>query len=259
MRNPANRFLAAISTAVVSIGNPGEGGRGFVIELLEQRHDSVRVALPERLIITAAHCLPESPGPHPWVVDSGIWMLLAPLGKQPTIFVTCRFMDPVADIAVLGSPDDQLMPREAEAYKSLTKAAHALPIGILKPKFAAEVDTWLMSLDGRWFQCKTNYHLHDVLWTKAKQRIQGGMSGSPIVAANGAAIGVVSCFIKETGGGPKETEGGPHAQLCAHLPAWLLQRAYTKTTASRLTAEGKQGLRGLRDLNQDPSWVPPSS
>jgi hypothetical protein len=244
MRNPANRLLA--STAVVSIG---KGCRGFVIELPEQRHDSVRVA-PERLIITAAHCLElgEVPGPLSWD-DERNWTLklLAPLGEEPTIRVTCRFMDPVADIAVLGSPDDQVL---AEAYNDLTKAAHALPIGILKPKFAAEVDAWLMSLDGRWFQCKTNcktnYRSHDVLWTKSKQPIQRGMSGSPIIAGNGAAIGVVSCSIK-TEGGPKETEDGAHPQLCAHLPAWLVQRAYTKTTASRLTAEGKRGLRGLRD------------
>jgi hypothetical protein len=43
--------------------------------------------------------------------------LLAPLGKKPAIWGQCLFTDPVADIAVLGSPDEQSLSKEAEAYQ----------------------------------------------------------------------------------------------------------------------------------------------
>jgi hypothetical protein len=91
----------AQATAIVRVG----GGRGFVIES----------AFDERLVVTAAHCLPSMPEPHPWADDTRIWKLLAPLGEKPSIVAECRFVDPVADIAVLGSPDNQSLWDEAEA------------------------------------------------------------------------------------------------------------------------------------------------
>jgi hypothetical protein len=153
----------------------------------------VPVTLRERMIVTAAHCLPSLPTPHPWAQDSRNWKLLAPLGERPSIVATCRFVDPVADIALLGSPDNQEMYEEAEAYEALTDAATALPIGFLPSKFAAELNGWLLSLDGAWFSCTVNYRSDGGLWTNATRAIEGGMSGSPIVADNGAAVGVLSC------------------------------------------------------------------
>jgi hypothetical protein len=72
----------------------------------------------------------------------------------------------------------------------------------------------LLSLDGRWFSC-TIRHFGGPLWiTHAAERVLGGMSGSPIVAVSGTAIGVV-CTITS----PRE--GGPNARL--NLPGWLLR------------------------------------
>ena len=48
--------------------------------------------------------------------------------------------------------------------------------------------------------------------------INGGMSGSPIITQDGAAIGVVSM----SGGGAdhnRHTEGGPNPHLAYHLPS----------------------------------------
>ena len=69
-------------------------GRGFVVE-----------GAGERLVITAAHCLPFLPpaqsffGPK----ERTYGPLLAPLGDEPRAWAVCRFVDPIADIAVLGS------------------------------------------------------------------------------------------------------------------------------------------------------------
>ena len=91
-------------------------GRGFVVE-----------GAGERLVITAAHCLPFLPpaqsffGPK----ERAYGPLLAPLGDEPRAWAVCRFVDPIADIAVLGSPDNP----HADDYKVLMRTAMALSIG----------------------------------------------------------------------------------------------------------------------------------
>jgi hypothetical protein len=52
--------------------------------------------------------------------------------------------------------------------------------------------------------------------THAAERVLGGMSGSPIVAEAGTAIGVVCTTTS-----PRE--GGPNAHLSDNLPGWLLR------------------------------------
>jgi hypothetical protein len=55
----------------------------------------------------------------------------------------------------------------------------------------------------------------------AADGIAGGMSGSPIVAENGTAIGIV-CL----GSGTTleiQTEGGPNPRLMGNLPGWFLK------------------------------------
>jgi hypothetical protein len=179
-------------------------GRGFVVE-----------GAGERLVITAAHCLPFLPpaqsffGPK----ERAYGPLLAPLGDEPRAWAVCRFVDPIADIAVLGSPDNP----HADDYKALMGTATALSIG---DPVRHPVNFWaparLLSLDGRWFSC-TIRHFGGPLWiTHAAERVSGGMSGSPIVAVAGTAIGVV-CTIT------LPREGGPNARLSDNLPGWLLR------------------------------------
>jgi hypothetical protein len=81
-------------SAVVTVGD----GRGFVIK---HRHD--------RLVVTAAHCLPRFPPCHgaSYLEERTYSELLAPLGDDLAVWAECLFADPIADIAVLGSPDDQ--------------------------------------------------------------------------------------------------------------------------------------------------------
>ena len=94
-KNPTlKNAVAAAGRALVAVGE--QGGRGFVIKTRSGP-----------LVITAAHCLPALPVPHPWAEDSRVWRVLGPIGKKPTVIAECCFVDPVADIAVLGPPSDQ--------------------------------------------------------------------------------------------------------------------------------------------------------
>jgi hypothetical protein len=59
------------------------------------------------------------------------------------------FADPIADLAVLGTPDDQDLCEYAEAYEKLIGSVTPLKIADVPEKGRA----WLLSLDGEWFEC----------------------------------------------------------------------------------------------------------
>ena len=106
-------IVERLKLSVITVGD----GRGFVVE-----------GAGERLVITAAHCLPSLPpaGPSFGLEARTYGPLLACRGEEPRAWAVCRFVDPIADIAVLGSPDDP----HADDYKALMGTATALPYGV---------------------------------------------------------------------------------------------------------------------------------
>jgi hypothetical protein len=99
---------------VVKVG----AGRGFVIEhrtrMSIRQFKSVRSGkgsyfVRRRLVVTAAHCLPDLRPAHayPNLEDRIYSDLLRSLkGTKNDVWAKCLFADPVADIAVLGCPDE---------------------------------------------------------------------------------------------------------------------------------------------------------
>jgi hypothetical protein len=188
-----NRAIVSTST----------GGRGFIVEDSRRRY---------RYVITAAHCLPHQPpaiGGISYTYECTYQKFLGPLGsKRHGVWAECLFADPVGDIAVLGEPDNQEMSEKADAYGRLV--AHR-PFTISDvPLPRQKVPAKLLSLDGRWFDCAVE-NFGRALWIEdVAENIASGMSGSPIIDANGSAVGIVC------------TSSGPNPHLAAHLPGWLL-------------------------------------
>ena len=210
--------LSTAFQAVVTVGD--DGGRGFVIELDQDRFYN-------RYIITAAHCLPELPDPHPWA-EKTFLNLVGPLGAEPTIPANCEFVDVVRDLAVLGMPDNQEI-EEADKFEDLLDRAATLRIGglhhVRDDEIEAESDALLLALDGRWFPCKVWSKGYGLWIRDAAESIRGGMSGSPILTPEGTAIGVVSVSRGEFGEMEAHREGGPQPELSVHLPGWILAGA----------------------------------
>jgi hypothetical protein len=186
----------ALARAVLRVGD----GRGFVVE----RRVDLGV---EPIIITAAHCLPRLPPPYEHLLalpaphlarylgEETYERLLGPSGAEPTVWATCLFVDPIADIAVLGQPDNQALSRQADAYDRLVKAMEPMAVadapaqGVeLVPGGAA---ARVLSLGGEWIEGRV---LRRGGWLKFQppETFVSGMSGSPIINTAGAAIGVVS-------------------------------------------------------------------
>ena len=76
-------------------------GRGFVVE--------EPAGFRRRFVITAAHCLPNIPaaaGQRPGWGET-FKNLLGPPGGELSVWTECFFADPIADVAVLGPPENQ--------------------------------------------------------------------------------------------------------------------------------------------------------
>jgi hypothetical protein len=195
------------------------GGRGFVIE--------TKIA---RYVVTAAHCFRELPPAHAAshseerTCRNGI----GTLGSEPNVSAEWEFIDPVADLAVLGEPDNEEVDDEGGAYAKLTESAKAFKLGRLHfrrppvPSFGefmrparprATSEALMQSLDGEWFSCRVSNTGRRLLIEEAAQPFQSGMSGSPVILLDGSAVGVVC------------VDRGPNPLLLANLPAWLVRDA----------------------------------
>lgn len=153
------------------------------------------------------------------------------------MFAECHFVDPVADIAVLGPSDDD---EPAEQFEKFTEAIVPITVGLLPPKGWPELDGWMLSPGGEWFYCSVNYDLDSPPWTaNHAQELANGMSGSQILTNDGCAIGELSCSNDRTG------DGGPHARLSSHLPVWLL-RGCRQPVRARPSKDGRRKLGELR-------------
>jgi hypothetical protein len=191
------------------------GGRGFIVSADGDR---------DRYVITAAHCLPRDRIPTPNLANS-VPELTFPdiIGKlasrRTTIWAQLCAFSLTDDFAVFSEPDGQELYEQCEEYKKFTKVA----VTIGKPPDAVEfykwkatpgTAAWVLSLDREWQHC-TVHNNGRFLSIQLDGGVKGGMSGSPIIDANGAAIGLIS-----TSGG--DLSLNPSLMDC--LPPWLLRK-----------------------------------
>jgi hypothetical protein len=210
--------------AIVAVGD----GRGFVVELRSPVN-----GLPHaRAVITAAHCLPRLPPCATFTCSSERTYkeLLGPLGSKPAVWGELLFADPIADIAVIGTPDAQDLAEEADRFEALVEDESIVPLSIGDCPAKKETKAWMLSLEGKWFRC-TAQHLGGPLWIKGgAEPIQAGMSGAPILAADASVIGIATAS-SEPEGRPSQ-DGGPNPRPICDLPRrFLLPRRYVKLAA----------------------------
>lgn len=144
-------------------------------------------------IITAAHCIDfKCDGSMP-LGDFFIEEIETIHGK---LKVSPWAVEPVNDIAVLGSLDNQIFPDEAMGFDELCKKIKPIPLFLKKlkqfEKFPVYIythqKTWLEGEATKWDGEKGS----PAIGIETKEQIEGGTSGSPIVNERGELVAIVS-------------------------------------------------------------------
>jgi len=101
------------------------------------------------------------------------------------VWAECLFADPVADIAVLGVPDEKYLSSEDAAFEALLESARPLVVANVPAQSRdarGEDAARVLSLDGRverWGEW--------LAFSPEKEFFEPGMSGSPIIDETGKA------------------------------------------------------------------------
>jgi S1-C subfamily serine protease len=207
--------------AVVQVG----GGRGFVVSAGETRY-----------VITAAHCLPHYPEPHlaNGASELSYENILGALGQQEqTVWAELVEFNAASDVAVLGEPDGQVLWDESYQYQAFTGQAMTIgkspaPLAPYLWEERSGTAAFILSLDFEWQPCTSHNGGRFLMIGDGADGIKSGMSGSPIIDINGAAIGLVSTS------GPGENKN-PSLMDC--LPHWLQRELDTSERAIEQEAE----------------------
>ena len=173
--------------------------------------------------------------------------LLAPLDASPAVWAECLFVDPRADVAVLGQSDNQDLDERAEAYNRLMKDMAAFPVAAAPPQGRKNGAGYVLTLDGEWKQGRLKRFGH-TLGFAPERYIVPGMSGSPIVSAAGAAIGIISTGSEESVDAAFDGLIALNPVLLDCLPAWLTKRLAARSPAAaadRGTAAAAVSRRAL--------------
>jgi hypothetical protein len=202
-----------MSDAIVQVGC--RDGRGFI----------VGGAHGARYVVTAARCLAQSRFPRPnlafrvreWTFPN----VIGPLGaNRGTITAQLCVINLADDIAVFGEPNKELG-FETHQYKQFTAIAMpvAEPPATPEPcrwRNASGSRAWVSAPDGTWLCCSVQDSGGFLMVGGVD--VTSAMSGSPIVNADGAAIGLISA----TEGGGRYDTG--YRSLVDCLPAWLWRK-----------------------------------
>jgi len=94
--------------------------------------------------------------------------------------------DPVADIAILGEPDGQVLYEHWEAFDSFIEKTTPLPIS---GRQSTRGYVLALTEPSEWIEVSLTTHPKSVSIT---ERVESGMSGSPILDAEWRAVAIIS-------------------------------------------------------------------
>jgi Trypsin-like peptidase domain len=168
-------------------------------------------------IITASHCVE-------WD-NSGLMALEKPyLNKIKTVsgnlIAQTRAVEPVSDIAVLGSPDSQTFYHESVVFDELCE--RVAPVKLLRSIPKSEFPVWIRTHRKTWVAGMAIYRGGNSSFAyKTDIKLSSGTSGGPIVNHNGELVGVVSNCTSTSDGGKYTSTAG---LLPLALPVWVIAR-----------------------------------
>ncbi len=191
----------------------GKGGQGVLVN--------------NNMIITAAHCIAyECQGD----MILGEYFIENIKAGERQLKVTPLAVEPVSDIAVLGSLDDQEFSKDADDFEKFCEDTNPVPLCrkgdlVSFQKFPVHIYTH----KGTWVtgcaeQVSENGKL---LAIEAAEQIDGGTSGGPIINDSGELVGIASNFSFAAEAQHKSTGSAPRPHLA--LPVWVCRQIFGQT------------------------------
>jgi len=127
-------------------------------------------------------------------------------------------VEPVSDIAVLGSLDTQTFSEDADDFEAF--CANMKPVPLCTEEFEEfePVPIHVFTHKGTWLQgtaqqCRKDAHMLSI---QTDEQIEGGTSGGPVITDDGLLLGIVS------NASVGQSDGSiPRPHLC--LPCWTLR------------------------------------
>ena len=180
--------------------------------------DGQGVLVNSNLILTAAHCIDFRCEGEMVLGDYFIEEIKT---GERELKVAPLAVEPVNDLAVLGSLDNQEFSKEADDFEKFCEDTKPVPLCrrdfVLFRKFRVHIYThkgiWVT---GSAMQCCEDAH---VLQVETEDQIEGGTSGGPIIDDSGDLVGIVSIFC-DIDEGQRICHGSvplPHLAL----PVWV--------------------------------------
>jgi hypothetical protein len=195
---------------------------------LQARVKAATVRLPERkgqavlvpggVVLTATHCIG-------WDGSAGLTLgdhhpLAVETANGASFRLGPMFADAISDMAALGILDNQEFPRDEEAFEEWAATVVPLDICNWRPRaFRESLAVNILTHQDVWLRGRiVNYALPPrsagrISLEIDDGRLEGGMSGGPVVDDNGAVLGVVSWG----------SERGAIPLAAAALPRWILR------------------------------------
>ena len=202
---PKETIYADVANATVSV----PGGLGVLVN--------------DWLIVTAAHCVTWSLEGD-MVIGRPSFEPIAAHGRETMFAALTLAVEPVKDIAVLGSPVHDEFEEERIDFEEFCR--NTKPVPVYQSDLESE-DTFPVHI-----------YTHKETWVTgiatgfggaafsvvADEQIEGGTSGGPIINDSGELVGIVSNFTETAEGLPKSQGSVPYPALA--LPVWVCRRIF---------------------------------
>ena len=140
-----------------------------------------------------------------------------------TLKATPWALDPVSDIAVLGALDDQEFSAEEKAFLAFCESVRAVPVSRQTFEIFEPFPVWISTHKGPWVEAQAQQCSPQAsqLSVTAREQIEPGTSGSPVIDEKGQLLGVVSQFSAADG---DRSCVGMIPMPWYTLPAWIAAR-----------------------------------